>query len=278
MSSLLSFLSEASIEPTSHRSRTTGGSKKNLNPPDQWYAIRVHADGSVYPSRALIERFNLEYPKMNITKGEEVPHTAAAIEKHNQANAALVAAGKEPKELKPRFKPATYEPVSGVPGNGFDVIDSRLWSGYKGGNMLFITPTAKDEPKVDLFGNTKYEDDGTPVKSVYEQGSTTYGEQTLIKAIKELYNIDLKTERDYVDMIVFDEIQDGEQTINLNKKFATKVTHLPKVVSRGDKAGSPDYVRREQAQIWGFAPAEVLGITEPQAETAKEALAETTEA
>lgn len=266
--SLFDFLNTAVVEQTSNVRRSSASSA-NDNPPADWLAIRVHSDGSVYPSQALVDKFNLEYHKMHVTKGKEVPHTEAAIKKHEEANAALVAAGKEAKELKPRFTPATYEPIDGAWGNGFDVIDSRQWSAYKGENhMLFITPTSKYEAKVDIFGNTKYNEDGTPIKSVLNQGSTTYGSEFLIPAIKELYGIDLTKERDYVDMIIFSEIGD----LNLNKKFATKVTLLPKVVSRGDKAGSADYVRREHAVIYGFAPAETLGITEASTETASEVL------
>jgi len=273
--SLFEFLSTATVEQTSHR--RSSSTKADSNPPENWLAIRVHADGSVYPSKALVEAFQLEYHKMNITKGKEVAHTEAAIKKHEEANAARIAAGKEAKELKPRFTPATYEPVDGVWGNGFDVIDSRHWAAYKGQkHMLFITPTPKSEPKVDLFATTKYNEDGTPVKSVLDQGSSTYGEEFLIPAIKDLYNIDLTTDRDYVDMIVFNTYQVGDQVINLNQQFATKVTHLPKVISRGDKAGSADYQRRERAVIYGFAPAEVLGISEAPAETAQEALQEET--
>lgn len=256
--SLLSFLNTAKVEEVARPHRGGGGGqRKPWNPAATILAIRVWQDGSVFPSQALVDRFNLEYPKVSITKGAEVPYT------EEQINAHLIAQQELPedqrKELKPKFKPSLIEPVGGVPGNGFDVIDSRFWNGYKaGGNMLFIAAVAKDEPKVDLFGATKYEDDGTPISKVMEQGSKTFGEDTLLPAIKELYGIELSNDKEYVDLLVLDELKVGDTVIDFNKQFSTPIMLAPKRVNRGAEKGKPDYVRREGATVFGFIPEEVV--------------------
>lgn len=286
--SLLSFLNTAQVETPKNvrvHSGGVGGAKKPWNPPATLLAIRVWESGAVYPSQALIDRFNLEYRKAKITKGDEVAYTPEALEKFHQGEAEAVAKrnqeiaqaiadGKEAPapyvaktEAPKKYKVSTYEYEGEVAGNGFDVIDSRKWAGYKGdGHMLFIAPVAKDEPKVDLFGSTKYEPlkDGevggqifqAPVSGVYEQGSKTYGKSTLIKSIEELYGIKLGKDKEYVDMIIFDEFNG----LNLVKHFAQPVSLIPKIVDRGKEKGEADYQRRENLQIWGFAPAEVLNV------------------
>lgn len=286
---LLAFLNSASVEEVAKAPRKAGGGggkAKPWNPPSTLLAIRVWASGAVYPSKALVDRFNLEYHKAKITKGDEVTYTPEAlakffenegelVAKRNQEIAEAIAEGKEAPEpyiakteAPKKYKVSTYEFEGGIAGNGFDVIDSSKWAGYKSeGNMLFIAPVAKDEPKVDLFGSTKYvpleegevggETFQAPVSSVYDQGSKTFGTSTLIPAIKEIYGIELGKDKEYIDMIVFDELGN----VNINKQFSKPVTLVPKVVDRGKDAGKADHIRRDNLTIWGFAPAEVLNVT-----------------
>lgn len=292
--SFLNFLNTATVEaPKNVRVHTgVGGVRKPWNPADDILAIRVWKDGSCFPSKALIDRFNLEYRKAKITKGEEVPYSAEALAKFQtkeaekaseskQAIATAIAEGKEPPaqyvvkaEPPKKYKVSKYEYEGQVPGNGFDVIDSRKWAGYKAsGNMLFIAPVSKDEPKVDLFGSTKYEPlaEGevsaetyqAPISSVYDQGSKTFGESSLVPAIEEVYGIKFDDNNEWVDMIVFDELGD----LNINKKFSVPVTLIPKVVDRGAEKGKADYQRRENLTIWGFAPAEILNGSVGQSES-----------
>lgn len=285
MSSLLSFLSSAEVEEVKGPVRAgVGGARKPWNPPATLLAIRVWKDGSVFPSQALVDRFNLEYVPVTITRGEERPYSAAEVEKFEADEnaredqwvadqAALPEDKRKPfkrKVLKARYKPSKYEAKDGVFGNGFDVIDSRLWANYKaGGNILFVAPASKDLAKVDLFGSTKYSGseeegqkiyDATPVSSVMNQGSNTFGEEVLLPAIKEIYGIELGEDKEYVDMLVVDELNTGDDTVNFNKKFSHTVSHFPKLVLRGEDKGKPDYERRENAVIWGFLPADMLNI------------------
>lgn len=274
MSSFLSFLETATVEEVAAPSRAgVGGARKPWNPADDVLAIRVWKDGGVFPSKALIERFNLEYVKVKITKGEQIPYTQEDVDKwneeqarlrdeHVQAQASLPEAERKEfkvKEFKPRFKPSKYETENDIWGNGFDFIDSRLWHGYKGGNMLFVAPASKNLSKVDIFGSTKYTEDGTAVSSVYDQGSKTFGSDVLVPTIKEVYGIELNDEKEYVDMLVVDELNlGGAEPVNLNKKFSQKTAIFPKKVLRGDLKGQADYEKRENTSVWGFIPADML--------------------
>lgn len=257
--SLLSFLKTATAEKvtTTHRG---GGVKKPWNPPADVLAVRVWRDGSVFPSQALVDRFQLEYHKVNITKGAEIPYTEEQKNEHLIAMQALPEDKRT--ELKPKFKPSLIESKDGVFGNGFDVIDSRLWGAYKAaGHMLFVCPVPKDLPKVDLFGATKFDGEGNPVQGVMDQGSKTYGEDTLLASIKDLYGIELNDNRQYVDMLVVEELPVGDEVVNFNKQFASPVFLTPKVVNRGKDKGKPDYERRENTKIYGFLPSDIVGET-----------------
>lgn len=277
--SVLSFLNTAKVEVVTKRTGG-GGSKKPWNPePSTVLAIRVWKDGSVFPSQALVDKFNLEYRPAKITKGEEVPYSEAKLQEHKDKVAAALASGNDvPTDLPKKFKPSTFEFEGGIAGNGFDVIDSRKWNAWKAeGNMLFIAAVSKDEPKVDLFGSTKYDEPkegteySTPVSSVLDQGSKTYGADTLVEVIKEVYGIELNDNREYIDMFVFSELNG----FNISKEFSKPITVVPKVVNRGKDKGQADYERRENITIYGFAPEEVINAA--QAETAVEDTKATTE-
>ncbi len=283
--SLLAFLTKAQIEEVKAPPRSGGGKAKPWNPADEVLAIRVWRSGAAFPSKAAVERFNLEYPEVNIVKGDAIPITDEMRDKHNKAELQRqleftqeqqkLPEGERkafvPKELKQPYKPSKFTSKTGVPGNGFDVIDSRIWPSYKAdGHMLFIAPVPKDESKVDLFGATKYNDDGTPYTSVYNQGAKTYGEGTLLTAIKELYGIELSDEKEFVDMMIIDEITEGDTTVNINTQFSQKIAIFPKKVIRGEKAGEADYEKRENAIIWGFIPADLLAGDNSQETTVNE--------
>src|SRR6187551_1206779 len=168
--SALQFLKNAKLEEVSVKPRAAGGRSKQWNPNPTSLAIRLWKDGSVFPSQALVDQFDLEYKIATITK-------VALPLKEGQT------------EEDQKFKNEYYY-VSG-PGNGFDVIDSRRWPSYKAdGDTLFISPVQKDQAKVDLFSSVGYnEEDGTPKNSVMEQGANSFGKSTLLDAVKEIYGI-----------------------------------------------------------------------------------------
>lgn len=235
--SALSFLKTAKVEEVAAPKRTGGGRAKQWNPNPLLKAIRLWKDGSVFPSQALVDEFDLDYKDAAITK-LEIPLKEGQTEQ--------------------KYKNEYYY-ISG-PGNGFDVIDSRAWPSYNAeGHMLFISPVQRDEPKVSLFSSVGYDaETGKPKNTVMDQGSSTYGKDTLLDAVKDIYGIELSDDKEYVDLIVFAE----HEGINITETFSKPLTFLPKTVVSGKEKGQPDLARRENAKIYGFVPAEILNVKE----------------
>lgn len=266
---LFDFLQGANVEEVVP-SKRGGGRSKQWQPNPGIIAIRLFRDGSVFPSAAAIEKFDLEYKDATITK-EKLPL------KDGQT------------EANQKYK-NVYKYPDGS-GNGFDVIDSRSWEQFKTsaeGGMLFIVPTAKTQGKVDLFGTCNYDDStGKPKVSVAEQGAATFGKDVLLKAVSELYGtvwaVDAKPAVeaaegkpakpaveavegvDYVDLAIFETLG----SLNITEKYSKPILFIPKRIVRGEDAGKSDYVRRENAKVYGFAPAAMV-LTDYQPDAPKE--------
>lgn len=260
--SLLNFLKSSTVEEVKPGPVRSGG-RKEWNPAPSVVAIRVWKDGSVFPSQAAVDKFSLEFRKATIKK--------------------------EPIKLKEGEKPADqkyrneYSFAEGT-GNGFDMIDSRLWNEVKGeGAMLFVAVVPKDAGKVDIFNTVAYNDDGTPKLSVMEQGAATFGSEVLVPAVEQVYGIkfnkaEVKDDKDkvitpavtdgvdFVDLAIFENLGD----FNVTEKYSKPLTYVPKRITRGKDAGKPDYARRENCKVYGLAPAsEVLapaGTVQQEAE------------
>ncbi len=249
--SLLKFLKSSTVEEVSPSTRKGGGARKQWNPAPGIIAIRVWKDGSIYPSQAAVDKFNLEYPVATISK--------------------------EPIKLKEGETAADqkYRNVYSFPngaGNGFDFIDSREWNQMKSdGSMLLLMPVPKDLPKVDLFNTVAYEEDGTAKISVMEQGAATFGSQVMLDAIAEVYGVRFNQNEvkegdkvvipaitdgvDWIDMAIFESIGEGGDSFNVTEQFSKPIIFAPKKVTRGEHKGKSDYVRREECKVYGFAPA-----------------------
>lgn len=245
--SLLSFLKGAKVEEVAAPVKGTGGVRKQWNPNPGILAIRLWYSGAIFPSQALVDKFNLEYPKGVV---EEIPAKEAVGTPGTEG----YVAGKEASRR-------ISQPEAS--GNGFDVIDSDAWQAYKGeGRMLFVSPVAKNQPKVDLFGSTTYEDDGTPKSTVMDQGSVTFGKETLLPLVKEIYGVELakseegKDNKEYVDLLVVSQLGD----LDIVSRFSSKLLYAPKKISRGEDKGKPTYEIRENAAIYLLAPAEEVGL------------------
>lgn len=240
---LLSFLKTANVAEVVEEQKRSGGKSKQWNPNPALLAIRVWKDGSVFPSQALVAKFNLDYQ-------DGTPVITPAVGKEGDLE----------------YKPATSKTaLKENPGFGFDVIDSRDWAGYKAeGNMLFISPIERGNPKIDLFASTVYDKDGKAKSNVMDQGANTFGKAVLIPAIEEVYGIlfeDALTEDgvEFVDMVVASELEG----IDIVKQFSKPITLVPKKISRGADKGKSDYERRENASIYGFVP---LSLTDQAVE------------
>lgn len=128
-------------------------------------------------------------------------------------------------------------------GNGFDIVDTKEFPNYPEGQprLVMIALTPKNNAKVDLFGSVGYEEDGTPKKSVLEQGSSTTG-KWLIELLEDVYGDELFPEGiKYVDLVINSEF--GLTNEN-------NIYHMPKVVTRGEKKGEVKYERRTNTTLW----------------------------
>lgn len=125
-------------------------------------------------------------------------------------------------------------------GNGFDIFSSNDWSQYPkdAQPVMFISATAKSNPRVDLFGSAR-EVNGE-LTSVMTQGSKTFGVE-LIKMIESTYNTTLFTEQKYVDLQI---IEDISMPGSLNG-----VSYIPKTVNKGEHVGMLTTERRDNAVI-----------------------------
>lgn len=255
--SMLSFLKKATIEEAKATASKSGGPRKQWQPNPSIVAVRVHKDGSVFPSKAAIEKFDLEY-KNGIVTVENIAAKAAVL---NEDQTVKVPA-------KEAYTKNVYS-FTGGQGNGLDVISSKSWGQFKSdveGAMLFVAVTPKDQPKVDLFGTVNYDGKGKPKVSVEEQGAATYGKTVLIPMLEEIYGVvfqqdadeETKTPEikgvDYVDMVIFESYGTGLDAINITETYSKNIILVPKRIARGVDKGKDDYERRENVKVYGFAP------------------------
>lgn len=213
---------------------------KNLNPEPTSYRIRIHKDGSIYPSQQLTTSLSLEYRK-------------AVVEVTTKQNA----------------KGENIKSIKAIPQEGgmaLDIIDSSKWSQYPEGNphilLVGVTPRrtgTQATPKVEVFAAVNYNEDGTPKNSVMDQGSTTYGKETLLPLLKEVYGIE-PNEEGFIDL-----------DIAMDYKVQTKnnIYLLPKKVLSGTDAGKDDYEKRENICVYPLVPSEVV-VTPEEAPQANE--------
>jgi hypothetical protein len=253
--SLLNFLKSGTVEVLAEAPKGAGGKPKQWGPNPTLIAVRVWRDGSVFPSQAAVDKFDLEYKKATV-KIEDVP--ARAEEKDETGKVTVTA--------REASKKRTYE-YEGSEGNGLDIISSLEWKEFNSsvdGKMIFVAVTPKKEPKVDLFASTNYNDDGTPKANVLEQGAVTFGKTVLLPMLKDVYEIELSEEegKDFVDMVIFETLGSGVSAMDVTGTFSRPIVFLPKRIVRGDAKGKLDYARREGVKIYGFAPAAMVDEVE----------------
>lgn len=182
-------------------------------------ALRLFYDGSIYPSEALIKRFNLEYSAKVVNEVQELVMPA-------------------------------------VVGNGFDVFSSVDYPAFKiDGKVICIAPVSKTAPKVDLFASVGYDEKGAPKASVLDQGSVTFGKDNLIPMLEAVYGIKLdKTGKTFIDL----RFAGPDLTENTHFELPDNktITYFPKKIVRGEKKGETSVERRENPQWWALIPAE----------------------
>ncbi len=214
-------LNEEVVEMKENKGPTKGRVATPRNPTNG-ADIRLFKDGSIYPSQALKDEFDLEYRN----KDEEG-------------------------------------------GKAFDCFEAHNWRAYPKTlpNIVLIAAVSKDAPKTDIFGSTKFNEDGSPTSTVLEQGAATFGKKLIemVAAVTGSTHEMMFTGKNYIDlMIVRDRAIATESGIYL----------FPKTVSRGKDVGAMTYERRENAapmplMVWN-EPKEV----EPTEQTSEEIAAQ----
>ena len=209
------FLKNVQLSVPETKTERPGRTATPKNP--EGLTLRVFANGKIYPSQELVDKFELEYKDKS----------------------------------------------SNVPNYGLDVFKSTDWGMFPVDapqKYIFIAPVTKDSPKVDLFGSVKYNEDGTPVNSVMEQGGGTFGEQ-LLEMISEVYGITLE-KGSFLDL---------EIKADVVVKSPNDVYFIPKTITRGEKRGQVTVVRRENITVMPLVPcAEITNILDNVEEVSDE--------
>lgn len=249
---LLNFLAGGNVTEVLATAPKSSGVKKQWQPNPSIVAVRLWKDGSVYPSTAAVAKFDLKFRSAEITK-EEI---AEIIEQKDAAGKVLVkgrAAGSK----------NVYSFPDGT-GNALDVVSSKEWAQFQSGTegaMVFVAVVPKSSPKVDLFGQTTYDEHGDPKSTVEEQGAATFGAAVLIPMVEDIYGIKFGTEEgevEFIDLVIFESLGEGQNKVDITGRYSRPIMNLPKRVTRGTDKGSLDYVRRENCKVYGFAPAEMV--------------------
>jgi hypothetical protein len=265
--SKLAFLTAISVIAQDEPKKKSGGggARKEWNPASG-LTVRVWKDGSVFPSQDLVNFFDLAYK--------------------NQPTEDEIAAAKEAGTVIPM-------------GFGFDVADSQEFSGIQvPQRLLIISPVARTEGKVDLFGSVTYNKiDNTPLCTVMNQGAATFGESFLVPKIEEIYGIKfgkpaveaqeaVPEEKDadgkvtikakpaveaqegvegpeYVDMVLLG--QEGEGAAPWTLPIGKTIAFFPKRFTKGEKRGEMTIARRENPLMYIFYPKSLIEETEAPA-------------
>jgi hypothetical protein len=221
---MFNFLNNIQIEENAPEVKVTKGGngpvKQERNPSNGAH-LRLFKDGKVYPSLALIDRFNLEYTDIatkggngfDITDSRKWTNTA----KNPNAVLFISAVAKSSPKVD-LFGSCTY---------------------YK---------TGDDIPEGKKAGDAK--------SSVVDQGPVTFGKQ-LIVMLREVYNLDVTTSTDEEGNEVSEDNLFGKS--NFVDLFIAEdhgvtlpdgIYWLPKTITKGDNKGQQDVQRRENITMY----------------------------
>jgi hypothetical protein len=173
---------------------------------------------------------NPENADIRIYKDGSVYPSAALVVKHILAYVA--------KDVEPK-------------GTAFDVfkssefLNTKHWPADE--TVIFIAAVDRSQPKTDLFSSTKYDEAGAPTADVLTQGSNTFGKKLLVD-LKEVYDVE-PNEEGFIDLVIM-----GDTPFNT----PDSIYYVPKLVSRGEKIGQSDLVRRENLTLFPLVPAAML--------------------
>lgn len=201
----LDFLSNITLKEVATKPKATRTPKVVL--PSDEVDLRVYANGKVYPSKAFAEKNNLDFS------------ARIKVVKEDGSEELIVA------------------------GNGLDIFQSADWHMWpkEAPSMLFITVIPKAEPKVDLWGSCKYDEEGEPKSSILTQGTNTFSKNNLVKYIADTLEVVWEA-TEFVDLKMAD--------VSVPSLNNSGVFYLPKTISSGARKGEPDAIRRENISIF----------------------------
>ena len=200
----LDFLKNVQLEGISKK---TSAPKATIVKLPEDADIRVFSNGKVYPSKKFADLYSLEFVKKQV-----------------------VVEGSDPE----------------VTGNGVDIFASNRWPMISGSMpegvvVLFGCVVPKTYPKVDMWANTKYDDEtGEPKASVFTQGVNNFSKSLLLGMLEEAHNINWEI-TEYVDLSFDTTIP----MVSPNKMY-----DIPKVVSGGAKKGQWTTIRRQNIDVY----------------------------
>lgn len=149
-------------------------------------------------------------------------------------------------ELVDQFSLEYVAKDSEVVSNGLDVFKSVDWPMFPVNapdKFIFVAPVPKNSPKVDLFGQVGYDEEGNPKNSVLEQGGGSFGAQ-LVEMLEQIYGIVIEKGK-YVDL---------EVKTDITVTSPNGIYYVPKTVTRGEKKGELSVVRRENILVMPLVP------------------------
>jgi len=150
------------------------------------------------------------------------------------------------KELTEKFNLEYVSKTSETEANGLDIFSSKNWGMFPqttDSHVVFVAVVPKSSPKVDLFGQVGYDEDGNPKNSVLEQGGGSFGKE-LLSIIEDVYGISIDKK----------EYRDFEVKEDIVIESPTGVYFVPKTVTHGERKGEISVVRRENISVMPLAP------------------------
>lgn len=131
-----------------------------------------------------------------------------------------------------------------VTRNALDIWSTKDWQltakGVEDGlspELILASAVPSNSPKVDLFKNSSYDDNGQPVGDTV-RFSTTFAKESLFPILKSVFAI--TEEVDFIDVYALFPTRDTNIFVSTNNFY-----YIPKPVVRGEKKGTLDVVKRE---------------------------------
>jgi len=219
--------------------------KKQRNPEATFMGIRVWKDGSVYPSAALVSKYNLDFVKATVTQEDVTKNGVIQNDDNGQ-----------PLKRKVLSYP-------GDTSNGIDVMNSADWTQKQnwGTNpdLILAAISPKRAGKVDLFATCTTEEDGKPKVTVMDQGAATFGKESLLPMIASVYQT-VPNEEGFIDLELV-------EAYPLHQVVPNGIFMFPKRVVRGEDKGKLEYVRRENVSLFPFVPVPTSAKISPEPAT-----------